>query len=38
MAVPTGGRLEGGDWVPNMRAAQDVWHVLHEFVGRLAGA
>ncbi|HLL10749.1 MAG TPA: YdcF family protein [Rubrivivax sp.] len=38
MAVPTGGRLQASDWMPNVRATQDVWLVLHEFVGRLAGA
>lgn len=38
MALPGGGRLRGADWLPSLRATEDVWLVLHEFLGRLAGA
>ena len=38
MALPSGGRLRAADWLPSPRAAEDVWLVLHEFWGRLAGA
>jgi uncharacterized SAM-binding protein YcdF (DUF218 family) len=38
MALPSGGRLRGADWLPSLRATEDTWLVLHEFLGRLAGA
>ena len=37
-ALPTPGRLQVGDWLPSPRAAEDVWLVLHEWLGRVAGA
>ena len=38
MDVPTRGRLRAEDWLPNPEAAMDTWLVLHEWLGRLAGA
>jgi uncharacterized SAM-binding protein YcdF (DUF218 family) len=38
MNVPPGGRLEASDWLPNPTAAQQTWLVLHEWLGRIAGA
>ncbi len=38
MALPIPGRLTGADWLPSPRATENVWLVLHEWLGRLAGS
>lgn len=38
MDLPTGGRLEPGDWLPSLNGYDTTWLVLHEWLGRLAGA
>lgn len=38
MALPTPGRLRAVDFLPSLQATESVWLVLHEWLGRLAGA
>jgi uncharacterized SAM-binding protein YcdF (DUF218 family) len=38
LGVPTTGRLRVLDWLPSPEGLEDNWLVLHEWMGRLAGA
>jgi uncharacterized SAM-binding protein YcdF (DUF218 family) len=38
MGVPTTGHLRALDWLPSPEGLEDNWLVMHEWIGRLAGA
>ncbi len=38
MGVPSTGRLRALDWLPSPEGLEDNWLVMHEWIGRLAGA
>ncbi len=38
MGLPNSGRLQAADWLPTLTGYEQTWLVLHEWLGKLAGA